>query len=72
MEWYRDDLDEHQKRDPLPILKSQLIENGIEKSQLVHIEKIASKGKSSPKKLIINKFQKVFCSLCIVLLELFN
>ena len=42
MEWYRDDLDEHQKRDPLPILKSQLIENGIEKSQLVHIEKIAS------------------------------
>ena len=42
MEWYRDDLEEHQKRDPLPILKSQLIENGIDISQLAHIEKIAS------------------------------
>ena len=43
MEWYRNDLEEHQKRDPFPILKSQLMENGIEQSQLDQIEKIASK-----------------------------
>lgn len=28
-EWYRDDLDEHQSRDPLPILRNMLIEEGM-------------------------------------------
>ena len=38
MEWYRDDLEEHQKRDPLPILKNQLRKSGIENSQIKKIE----------------------------------
>ncbi len=39
MEWYRDDLEEHQKRDPLPILKNQLEESGIKSSEIEKIEK---------------------------------
>ncbi len=39
MEWYRDDLEEHQKRDPLPILKKQLEESGIKSSEIEKIEK---------------------------------
>jgi 2-oxoisovalerate dehydrogenase E1 component len=38
MEWYRDDLKEHKKKDPLPILKSQLKKNGIDSSQIKKIE----------------------------------
>jgi len=41
MEWYRDDLAIHQKRDPFPILKSQLLDHGIEEKKLVEIEEIA-------------------------------
>ena len=43
MEWYRDDLEEHQKNDPLPILKSQLEENGIKQTEIKKIEKAAVK-----------------------------
>ena len=39
MEWYRDDLEEHQKRDPLPILKNKLEESGIKSSEIEKIEK---------------------------------
>jgi 2-oxoisovalerate dehydrogenase E1 component len=39
MEWYRNDLEEHQKRDPLPILKNQLEESGIKSSEIEKIEK---------------------------------
>ena len=38
MEWYRDDLPEHKKKDPLPILKSQLKKNGITLSQIKKIK----------------------------------
>ena len=38
MEWYRDDLPEHEKKDPLPILKSQLKKNGITLSQIKKIK----------------------------------
>ena len=41
MEWYRDDLDEHQKKDPLPILKFQLETNEIKSSEIKKIEKQA-------------------------------
>jgi 2-oxoisovalerate dehydrogenase E1 component len=41
MEWYRDDLEEHTKNDPLPILKFQLETNGIKSSQIEKIEKQA-------------------------------
>ena len=41
MEWYRDDLEEHKKNDPLPILKSQLEANGIKSAEIEKIEKQA-------------------------------
>ena len=43
MEWYRDDLVEHAKDDPLPILKSQLKEIGIKSEEINKIEKEAIK-----------------------------
>ncbi len=36
-EWYRDDLEEHQEKDPLPILFNQLLERGLTKKQLHRI-----------------------------------
>ena len=39
MEWYRDDLEDHKKRDPLPLFKKQLIELGYTEKQLEKIEK---------------------------------
>ena len=33
-EWYRNDLEAHQKRDPLPKLKNQLLEKGIDEQKL--------------------------------------
>lgn len=43
MEWYRDDLEEHQSRDPYPIIKQQLLDAGITKDELNDIEKSAAK-----------------------------
>ncbi len=37
-EWYRTDLEEHAERDPLPILRNHLLENGFSESQLYKIE----------------------------------
>jgi len=39
MEWYRDDLEEHQERDPLPLLRSSLLKNGHSESEIQQIEK---------------------------------
>lgn len=41
MEWYRDDLEEHRLRDPYPILRNQLLEEGISEKTLQKIEKEA-------------------------------
>lgn len=38
-EWYRDDLEDAQKRDPLPKLRKQLIIHGIDEHQINEIEK---------------------------------
>ncbi|NNE55180.1 MAG: tungsten formylmethanofuran dehydrogenase, partial [Flavobacteriales bacterium] len=38
MEWYRDDLDEHSKRDPYPLFRAQLKELGIDEKELQRIE----------------------------------
>lgn len=46
MEWYRDDLKKHSKKDPLPILKNQLGKNEIDSS---HIKKIESQAVKSVK-----------------------
>ena len=40
-EWYRDDLAEHATRDPYPILKKTLLENGFSEKQIQQIEKEA-------------------------------
>lgn len=40
-EWYRDDLEEHQLRDPYPIFRGQLLEDGISEKELLKIEKEA-------------------------------
>ncbi len=37
-EWYRDDLDEHELRDPYPRLRNLLLENGVEEQVLVQLE----------------------------------
>ena len=37
-EWYRDDIEEHEKRDPIPILRMQLIDAGIKENELDKID----------------------------------
>ncbi len=37
-EWYRDDLEEHQQRDPYPILRRALLQSGFTEEQLQQIE----------------------------------
>ena len=39
MEWYRDDLDEAKSRDPYPLLKKQLLDNGFSENEIETIEK---------------------------------
>ncbi|RLD26505.1 MAG: tungsten formylmethanofuran dehydrogenase, partial [Bacteroidetes bacterium] len=38
MEWYRDDLEESHSRDPYPVLKQQLLDNGFLEEKLQQIE----------------------------------
>ncbi|MEO6347437.1 MAG: thiamine pyrophosphate-dependent enzyme [Aquaticitalea sp.] len=42
MEWYRDDLEEAKSRDPYPVLKQQLFDNGFNEKQINDIENSAS------------------------------
>ncbi|MEZ4801845.1 MAG: thiamine pyrophosphate-dependent enzyme [Gelidibacter sp.] len=44
MEWYRDDLDEARSRDPYPVLKRQLLDNGFSENEINDIEKLAKKN----------------------------
>ncbi len=37
-EWYRDDLEAHQERDPYPVLREQLLEEGISEAEVANIE----------------------------------
>lgn len=37
-EWYRDDLEEHAQRDPLPKLRNTLLQHGFDESELKEIE----------------------------------
>lgn len=37
-EWYRDDLEEHQQRDPYPILRNQLLEAGLSEEEIRQME----------------------------------
>ena len=38
MEWYRDDLEEAKSRDPYPVLKQQLLDNGFSSKDVTDIE----------------------------------
>ncbi len=51
MEWYRDDLDAHLLRDPLPILKELLIENGFKETEL---DDISTKSE----KIVLEQYKK--------------
>lgn len=50
-EWYRDDLEEHQSRDPYPILRQQLLDAKISENQLLEIE-------SEVKNIVLNDLQQ--------------
>ncbi|QHI36790.1 2-oxoisovalerate dehydrogenase subunit beta [Kordia antarctica] len=41
MEWYRDDLEEARSRDPYPVIKQQLVDNGFSAEAISTIEKDA-------------------------------
>ena len=41
MEWYRDDLEEARSRDPYPVLKQQLLDNGFSSEEIQEIENSA-------------------------------
>lgn len=41
-EWYRDDLEEHQSRDPYPVLRQFLLKNGFTDQELVRLEEQAA------------------------------
>tara|TARA_B100000809_G_scaffold263675_1_gene317520 strand:+ start:2448 stop:4499 length:2052 start_codon:yes stop_codon:yes gene_type:complete len=41
MEWYRDDLEEARSRDPYPVIKQQLLDNGFTSEDIETIEKEA-------------------------------
>ncbi len=41
MEWYRDDLEEAKSRDPYPVLKQQLLDNGFSQKDIDTLEKTA-------------------------------
>ncbi len=53
-EWYRHDLKEHQLRDPYPLFRDQLIEEGITKSTLTKIEKEVRKQVEEDYKKALN------------------
>ena len=38
MEWYRDDLDEARSRDPYPVLRKQLLNNGFSEEEIITLE----------------------------------
>ncbi len=44
MEWYRDDLEEARSRDPYPVLKQQLLDNGFTSDEIKEIENSAKKN----------------------------
>ncbi|MDX2001088.1 MAG: thiamine pyrophosphate-dependent enzyme [Chitinophagales bacterium] len=45
-EWYRskENLDEHESRDPYPILRDQLLIYGVAEEEIVHVEQSAKQG----------------------------
>lgn len=51
MEWYRDDLEEARSRDPYPVLKQQLLDNGFSETDVHNIENDA-------KSIVASDFQK--------------
>ena len=46
-EWYRDDLEEHQSRDPYPILRQKMLKNGFTEQYLAQLESKAAQTAAS-------------------------
>jgi len=40
-EWYRDDLEEHEQRDPYPVFRQQLLDKGVSEKEIAKIEQEA-------------------------------
>ncbi len=53
MEWYRDDLEEARSRDPYPVLRQQLLDNGYSEKEVNQIE-------NSAKTKVQSDFEKAF------------
>ncbi len=47
MEWYRDDLEEAQSRDPYPVLKQQLLDAGFLEEKIIALEALAKSNVQS-------------------------
>ena len=47
MEWYRDDLDAANKRDPLPKLRAELVKNGFSETKILEIEQLTKQTVAS-------------------------
>ncbi|MEI6817214.1 MAG: thiamine pyrophosphate-dependent enzyme, partial [Bacteroidota bacterium] len=54
-EWYRDDLEAANKRDPLPMFKKQLIDLGFDENVLEDIELLS-------KKIVLEDYEKAFAA----------
>ena len=53
MEWYRDDLEEARSRDPYPVLKQQLLDNGFTSKEIEAIEKACQENVEKDFKLAL-------------------
>ena len=51
MEWYRDDLEEHGSRDPLPKITELLLKNGFSEAEISEISK-------NSKKIVLDDYNK--------------
>jgi 2-oxoisovalerate dehydrogenase E1 component len=54
-EWYRDDLEDHKRRDPLPRLESNLLDNGVGIKEIVKI-------KTAVKELVENDYNRALAA----------
>jgi len=54
-EWYRDDLEDHKRRDPLPRLESNLLDNGVGIKEIIKI-------KTAVKELVENDYNRALAA----------
>ncbi len=54
-EWYRDDLEEHEQRDPLPIIRQQLLNYGVDQNEINTID-------INSKKTVEAEYERAICA----------